>query len=267
MTNDATLAGNFTVTGSQSLTIGGTATQTGSRTITNNQTAGFFRIGTMNLAEAATARTLNGYRCWATQIGTVVNTGANNVITNNSTGGLTIDTNVFLSEGVGVGRTLNLTGGTGNTVISGNIANYNGVGGVAGNIVKTGTGSVTLSGTGSTYTGTMTVNNGTVFLGANGGFSPTASFTINGNAAGLAPVLDLAGFNGSINNLTFGGTGQTATSSASVTTGTGTLTLNGNVTTSATGNPTTSASFTGNLQLATGTRTFNVAIAPEVPST
>ncbi len=105
----------------------------------------------------------------------------------------------------------------------------------------------------------MTVNNGTVFLGANGGFSPTASFTINGNAAGLAPVLDLAGFNGSINNLTFGGTGQTATSSASVTTGAGTLTLNGNVTTSATGNPTTSASFTGNLELATGTRTFNVA--------
>ncbi len=95
MTNDATLAGNFTVTGSQSLTIGGTATQTGSRTITNSQTAGFFRIGTMNLAEAATARTLTVTGVGATQIGTVVNTGANNVITNNSTGGLTIDTNVF----------------------------------------------------------------------------------------------------------------------------------------------------------------------------
>ncbi len=72
-------------------------------------------------------------------------------------------------------------------------------------------------------------------------------------------TLDLDGFSDQVGNVTFGGTGGLSTSVNSLLTGAGTVTLGGTVTTSATGNPTTPALISGNVALAAGTRTFNVA--------
>ncbi|MBK8091898.1 MAG: autotransporter-associated beta strand repeat-containing protein [Verrucomicrobiaceae bacterium] len=257
--NALTLSNNLTVAGSNNLTIGGATTQsTASRTITNNLTGGStFRLASLHLAEAITARTLTITGAGITTIGTLVNDGANNNITNNSTGGVTIDTRVNLSEVVGTGRSLTF-GGTGTTNVTGTIANWSGAGGAAGNITKSNAGTLILSAA-NTYTGTTGITNGTVRYGINNAIPTTSAVTVNPAAAGVTATLDLNGYSGTIASLALGGSGQTSTSAAIVQTGVGTLTLGGGVTTSATGNPTTTPLITGNLSLGTATRTFTVA--------
>jgi len=129
-------------------------------------------------------------------------------------------------------------------------------------ITKSGAGMLTLSAAATTWSTTgnaLTVNNGTVLLGAANALGSTAAtnITVNANAAGLTALFDLNGFNQTIGTLTFGGTGGTSTSTNTVTTGAGVLTLGGNVTLTSTGNPLAST-LSGNLDLGGATRTFTV---------
>ena len=142
--------------------------------------------------------------------------------------------------------------GTNNFELSGAISGTSG-------LVKGGTNTVTLSNAANIYAGTTVVNGGTLSYGVNGAITSTSAVTVNANAASTTATLDLNGFSGTIGALTLGGTGQTATSASVVQTGAGTLTLGGNVATSATGNPTTIPLITGNLNLGAATRTFTVA--------
>lgn len=125
----------------------------------------------------------------------------------------------------------------------------------AGALTKLGVGALTLSGA-NTYTGLTTVHAGTLKYGAANAIP--GDVIVNANAAGVTALLDLNDFDGTLGALTFGGTGATDTSIHQVTTGLGTLTLGGDVTFDATGNPTTGASIAGNLNLGAATRTFAI---------
>jgi autotransporter-associated beta strand protein len=141
--------------------------------------------------------------------------------------------------------------GTSNFELSGLVS------GTAG-IVKSGTSTVILS-SANTYAGTTTVNNGTLRYGIASAIPSTSAVTLNPNATGNIAILDLNGLNGTVASLTIGGTGQTASSAAIVQTGIGTLTLGGNISTNATGNPTTTPIITGNISLGAANRTITVA--------
>ena len=123
----------------------------------------------------------------------------------------------------------------------------------AGNLVKTGVGTLTLNGS-NTYTGTTTIgssngaNAGTLRLSGSGAISNAATTIFGG-------TLDLNGVNQSITTLAMGG--GAAGSAAAITTGSGTLTIGGNVTYSASNNP-GSATIAGNVNLGGAARTFTV---------
>ncbi len=124
-----------------------------------------------------------------------------------------------------------------------------------------GTGTVLLTaaaGTLSSGTG-VTVNRGTLRAGATNTFGSLALVNLTLNALASDGVFyHLDGFDQALLSLTIGGTGGTPTSFAQVTTGTGTLTLGGNVNVVATGNP-LGSSLSGLLSLGTATRTFTIA--------
>jgi len=128
----------------------------------------------------------------------------------------------------------------------------------AGSLVKDGASTQILSGV-NTYTGSTTVNNGTLRYGVASAINTSSNVTVNANGVGLTATFDLNGYSGTIGTLTLGGTGATGTSSHQVTTGAGTLTLGGNVTYDSTGDSSTSAGISGNLDLGAASRTFNVA--------
>jgi autotransporter-associated beta strand protein len=149
-------------------------------------------------------------------------------------------------------RTWNING-SGNTTISGVVADGNAF---ANNLTKAGAGTLTLSNT-NTYTGTTTVSSGLLVAGADN-VIPDASAVIVGGAASAS--LNFGAFNDSIASLTLGANSGTAVSASQVTTTSGTLTLLGDVTTNASGNPTTAPLIAGNLNLGNaGSRTFTVA--------
>jgi autotransporter-associated beta strand protein len=140
---------------------------------------------------------------------------------------------------------------SGDTIISGPITN-------SGSLIKNNAGRLTLSGA-NTYSGNTTINNGTLTYGVDNAINSPSNVTVNANSAGATAVLDLNGYNGAVAGLTMGGSGGTASSVNKVLTGAGVLTLGGNVTVVATGNPTNLALISGKLDLGGADRTFNVA--------
>jgi filamentous hemagglutinin family protein len=127
--------------------------------------------------------------------------------------------------------------------------------------VKSGVGELYLSAAAGTWTTTgngLTINNGSVLFGATNalGAATNTNITVNNTAGGTA-LFDLNGYNQTIGTLTLGGTGGTSTSVNNVATGAGTLTLGGNMTYNATGNP-LGSTISGNLALGAATRTFTI---------
>jgi fibronectin-binding autotransporter adhesin len=149
--------------------------------------------------------------------------------------------------------TLTLSGG-----VTGNARNLNLTGtgaGIESGVINTTTGTVTKSGTGTwilsaanTYTGLTTINAGTLQYGIDNALS-TGAVTVNDGG-----TYDLNGFSDAIGALTV----NSGVVGGTVTTGAGTLTLGGNVT--STGGA-TNASISGNLALGAATRTFTLTNA------
>lgn len=134
-------------------------------------------------------------------------------------------------------------------------------GGVARAITKTGAATLLFGAASGTITaGTaLVINRGIAQVNAAGalGASVLVDVTVSGTAAGTTSAFHLNNVNQSIRSLTFGGTNATATSTNNAATGGGTLTLGGNVTYDATGNP-LSSTLSGNLALGGSDRTFAI---------
>jgi autotransporter-associated beta strand protein len=171
---------------------------------------------------------------------------------NAGSGSTTLTLSGTLNNG---GFALTLAGGSGSVNFTNTLSG-------SGSFTETNTGLVTFSGPSNTYTGTTTVQKGTlvladragnaiagslvigpnagvVRLGGNNQIAASASITVNS-----AALLDFNNHSNTIGNLTL--------TSGTVTTGTGTWTLNGSVTDSGASN------ITGNLALGSSNRTFTV---------
>ncbi|MFM9971889.1 MAG: beta strand repeat-containing protein, partial [Burkholderiales bacterium] len=142
------------------------------------------------------------------------------------------------NPGTITGATFGLTlGGSGN----GSIASV--IGTTSGTLTKNGAGTWTVANA-NTYTGVTTVNAGTLRYGANNAILTSNTVTVNDGG-----TLALNDFSGTIGALTV----NSGVTGGQVTTGTGTLTLGGNVTSTGGG---TNASINGKLDLGAATRTI-----------
>jgi len=124
-------------------------------------------------------------------------------------------------------------------------------------ITKTGAGVLGLSNA-NTYTGVTTINNGTIQYGANNAIASGTTLIVSATNAGTTATLDLHGFSGSVGALNLGGSGGTSTSVNQVLTSSGTLTIT-SISVASTGNPTTSALISGNVDLNGAQRIINVS--------
>ena len=277
-------AGKLIVDGTGTVTLSNMANTYSDQTLIKNGTLSVASIGSVGVAgglgTASNALTGTIAIGDAGNTGTLQWTGSSSESTDRvvdlagTTGGAVLDASgtggavLTLSSGItfsGAGsKTLTLTGnggtvGTAN-VISGGIGDPSG--GDHTSLLKTGTGVWRLEGS-NTYSGDTTINGGTLLLGVADGLPTTAPTIANGSSSA---TLNLNGLNQTFNGLNFGGVGATSTAQGNVVIGaTGKLTLGGDVTYSATGNPlgaiisgSVSGGDSAKLDLNGATRTFNV---------
>lgn len=232
--------GGTTVTSGDALELAGGITVAG-------ETLNFNGTG---LSNTGALRNVAGTNSWA---GTIVLDGSARI---QADGG----THLTVGAITAGGTSRNITfGGDGDFIAGGRIGS-GGANPVSG-LVKEGTGLLTLSSALNDYTGSTTVNNGTLRLAASGVIPNTSSVTVN------LGVLDLDGFDETINALTLGASTTTvAGNAASVVSGTpgGILRLSSNVTYNAgsVGFENARALISANLDVNNGTRTFTVNDAP-----
>jgi autotransporter-associated beta strand protein len=221
--------------GSGALTLAGTNTFSGGFTLSsgaklnvNNASAlgtGTFTIsgGTIdNSSSAAITNSINNVQAW------------NGDFTFSGTKDLNLGTGA-----VTLGATRNLSITAGRLTVGGVINDSGSAYGIA-----------------NSFTGALTINNGTLQLGASNAIADAVNVVVNAITAGATAVLDLNGASDTIGSLTFGGTSGTSTSTNNVLTGLGTLSLGGNVTFDATGDPLPS-SLSGHLALG-ASRVFTI---------
>jgi autotransporter-associated beta strand protein len=168
-------------------------------------------------------------------------------------GSVSADDVVTISNNIDMkgNRTVQVDDNTGTTadyaVLAGIIANGDAT---ARNLTKTGAGTLVLSAA-NTYTGTTTVSAGTLRLGIAGAIPSVSAVTVSSG------TLDLANYDQTLSAATALTMGGTAGVTPAVTTGTGTLTLGGNVTYSATNNG-LGSTISGKLDLGSANRTFTI---------
>lgn len=180
--------------------------------------------------------------------GTTTQSGGNRTVTNSLDSGKTLTLGAVDLSADTTAYTLTLTG-TGLTTINGAIADGGGSSG--GGLTYTGSSTLTFNGA-STYSGTTTINNA------------SANVLVNaGGSIGTGPLVVTAGSlnfyataSQNITSLTMGG--GAAGSASTIDLQGGTLTLNGDVTYSATNNPLAALFQNGNLSLGGATRTFTI---------
>jgi autotransporter-associated beta strand protein len=120
-------------------------------------------------------------------------------------------------------------------------------------MIKKGAGTVVLANNTNSYTGSTTIQNGTLRLGASNAL-PNTAIILSSDASGVTPVLNLNGFSNTVAGITFGGSSAT---SGSTITGSGTLSLSGNVTFNSDNSP-LGATIASSLDLGASTRSFNI---------
>lgn len=161
------------------------------------------------------------------------------------------DLNVNLNTGTALNLSGNIAAGThdisfntkGTTTIAGQLTGSGTLTHVAGS-----TGTTVITGNSSaTFTGNVAIEAGTIRLGNSNVLNSATNVSLS--TANSYGTLDLANNNQGLGNITF-------VSGGLIKTGTGTLSLNGNVTTQSSA---TSATITGNVNLGASTRTLNVA--------
>ena len=265
-------AGNLVKNGSGAWTLSGSNTFTGLTTINagtlklgaagdaSNTPLGTVANGT--LVRPGATLDLNGYSLGTAEALAINGTGAASAgaLTNSAAGAasysglvtLGMASSITSSAGdislthpgpiTGNGFALTL-GGSGNGTMSSII----GTG--AGTVTKEGAGTWTLSAL-NTYTGATTVNAGTLRFGTNSAIAGSATTVNNGG------TLDLNNFSGTIGALAV----NSGVTGGQVTTGTGTLTLGGDIT--STGGSAT-ASISGNLNLGGVTRNITTTNAAD----
>ena len=263
--------------------VAGTLTSTGttllgSSTTDNNIT---LTAGTASAIDLSATAAANTGTLTFNSNSRVTLTGVTGSETLNQQGGVVLNGRGTIFTGV-VQNTNNLQNASAGAdmTISGNITEN-----VAGSLFqKSGPRTLTLTGAGSNYTGGTVVAGGTLLLNSAGNAVPgnirtepivvgngalannavfvrlladnqipdTASVTLAGYSGIGGGNLDLNGFSDTVGAINF--VNNQGTSAETVSTGAGTLTLNGNVL--MTGTSTAASQFTGNLNLGGATRTF-----------
>ncbi len=192
-------SGGITVTGNGNLILSGSNSYSGATTING----GKLTAGSVNALSANSSFSL------ANTAGVSLDlAGYNNTVGSLSGGGVA-GGNVTLG-----GATLTLSG-SGSATYAGGISGNGG-------IIKTGTGTQTFTGA-NTFTGTTVINGGKLAAGSTTALSAASDVTL-ANVAGA--VLDLAGYNNTVNSLSGGGS-----NGGNVTLGGATLTLSGSAST------------------------------------
>jgi autotransporter-associated beta strand protein len=279
----------LTVTGAGNTTFSGTGTdtgpgaslvKTGAGTLTMTGPNGY--IGTTSI-NAGVVNIQNATALGTTAAGTTVASGAALEIQ----GGIAVGAETLTLNSTGISSNGALRNISGNNswagavtlgsassigVDAGQLTISSRISGAGMNLTKVGAGTLVFSGTTSnTYTGTTTVNDGTLILGKTAGVNAFAGTLTIGDAVGAAnsAIVQLNANNqiptvtvtikddGQLNLNNFSDTiGALTMTGGNVTTGTGTLTLGGNVTGNA---ASTVATISGKLALGGANRTFTIA--------
>ena len=284
------ISGNFNLakTGSGTVTLSGTNTF-GAAGKTFTLAGGTLNINAAALGNAANTLVIGDGTTVDNMSGAAITTGNYGVTINGGftfAGGGTPTTHdlnlgtgaVTLGTAAGTSRTITTAAGNSTLRFGGVIAN----GTTANSVIKNGAGILTFSGTAAnTYTGNTTVTAGTLILaksanvnaiaggtlqiGDGTGGNDSATVQLGANEQIANTVIVDVGSSGKFNLNNFSETiaslflASDTAQGEKVTTGTGTLTLGGDVTLNANGTGATGADFTGNLNLGNGARSFGIA--------